>query len=134
MINTQPCKDCDHIDVCGKKSQYQNFISAIKNADTEQGKANYLYFKDFKDVTVDIHCSYFKLRSGIYDSANGGAKDNHILTPEEFKNKMDFVDKRYTGDEEIMHIEADELMCYLLTKLGYGDGIDIFNKMKKWYA
>ena len=35
---------------------------------------------------------------------------------------------------EMAHILADELMCDLLRELGYGDGVDIFEKMYKWYA
>ena len=32
------------------------------------------------------------------------------------------------------HIEADDLMCAQLRRLGYGDGIDVFEEMDKWYA
>jgi hypothetical protein len=36
-------------------------------------------------------------------------------------------------DTEMAHIMADELMCKLLRELGYGDGVDIFENMNKWY-
>lgn len=29
---------------------------------------------------------------------------------------------------------ADELMCQILTDLGYGEGIDLFKKMEKYYV
>jgi len=37
-------------------------------------------------------------------------------------------------DREGAHYEADNLMCGLLRRLGYGDGIDVFEEMDKWYA
>ena len=35
---------------------------------------------------------------------------------------------------EKAHIQADELMCQILTDLGYGEGIDLFKKMEKYYV
>ena len=66
------------------------------------------------------------------------------MSPEEFKEKMYVIacektipDMR-TGaieiDYEYRHMHADDLMCDLLDDLGYGDGIDIFRSMEKWYA
>ena len=54
------------------------------------------------------------------------------MTPEEFKKAMQKIDDR--GDKEYGHMEADELMCDLLEELGYGEGVDIFRQMSKWYA
>ena len=63
------------------------------------------------------------------------------MTPEEFKAKMreiydgkhaDLLGKRF--DEEQTHELADELMVELLRSLGYGEGVDIFWNMHKWYA
>ena len=54
------------------------------------------------------------------------------MTREEFKNKMQAIaDKR---DAEGGHIEADDLMCELLKELGYGEGVEIFEGMYRWYA
>ena len=54
------------------------------------------------------------------------------MTKEEFRNKMQAIaDKR---DIEEGHIEADDLMCELLKGLGYGEGVDIFEGMDRWYA
>lgn len=59
------------------------------------------------------------------------------MTPEEFKNRMleisDQLGKNFC-DEEITHSEADGLMCDLLRELGYGEGVDVFEDMPKWYA
>ena len=64
----------------------------------------------------------------------------HVLTPAEFATAMAQIkcgavyahDRMY--DCEDQHIDADELMCDVLRSLGYGDGIDIFDSMPKWYA
>lgn len=55
-----------------------------------------------------------------------------MLTPEEFKNEMAFIDENY--DPETGHKMMDELMAETLSCLGYKDGIDIFNRSMKWYA
>ena len=54
------------------------------------------------------------------------------MTPEQFKQKMKKISKSF--DTEGAHAEADDLMCELLRVLGYSDGIDIYQKMSKWYA
>ena len=53
-------------------------------------------------------------------------------TPEEFAKKM--YQLAGSGDEEADHVKADELMCQLLTSLGYGEGVKIFRDMDKWYS
>ena len=65
--------------------------------------------------------------------------ENKILTPEEFAITMTKIRSGaiYGGkmyDEENQHIDADWLMCNVLRSLGYGDGVDIFESMPKWYA
>lgn len=37
-------------------------------------------------------------------------------------------------DTESAHIRADEVLCRLLTDLGYTDVVVEWNKIKKWYA
>lgn len=49
-----------------------------------------------------------------------------------FANEMRRIDRDHFP--EMAHILADELMCKLLRELGYGEGVDIFEKMDKWYA
>lgn len=54
------------------------------------------------------------------------------MTPEEFKQTMKQIDQG--KDPEGEHADADFLMEQLLIKLGYGEGIEIYRKMLKWYA
>ena len=59
------------------------------------------------------------------------------MTPEEFKNEMQKISNQLGKkfcDEEITHSKADDLMCDLLRELGYGEGVDVFKDMPKWYA
>lgn len=49
-----------------------------------------------------------------------------------FTNEMRRIERN--NNTELAHIFADELMCKLLRELGYGEGIDIFEKMDKWYS
>ena len=57
-----------------------------------------------------------------------------VITPEEFTKRMQEIHDRYLDDEEVVHSEMDDLMCDLLRELGYGEGVDIFDKTHKWYA
>lgn len=56
------------------------------------------------------------------------------MTPEEFKTKMEQLADEYFEDEETMHARMDDVMCDLLTDLGYGEGIDIFTLTPKYYG
>ena len=66
------------------------------------------------------------------------------MTPIEFKTHMQKISKNVMelDDQnqdmpsmiEKAHIQADELMCQILTDLGYGEGIDLFKKMEKYYV
>ncbi len=37
-------------------------------------------------------------------------------------------------DSEVAHGDADNLLCELLTRLGYGDVVEAWKKVKKYYA
>ena len=54
------------------------------------------------------------------------------ITPDEFRLLM--KDIANNSDTEEAHYEADKLMLTLLETLGYGQGVDVFDKMGKWYA
>lgn len=66
------------------------------------------------------------------------------MTPKEFKTHMQKISKNVMelDDQnqdmpsmiEKAHFQADELMCQILTDLGYGEGIDLFKKMEKYYV
>lgn len=54
-----------------------------------------------------------------------------VIGPEEFAERMrDLLE----GDPENDHIQADELMCETLRRLGYGKGVDLFAAAGKWYS
>lgn len=69
---------------------------------------------------------------------------NVTITPEEFKKRMNELSKNVMelDDQnpdmpsmiEKAHVQADELMCQILTDLGYEEGIDLFKKMEKYYV
>jgi hypothetical protein len=58
------------------------------------------------------------------------------MTPEEFAAAMQKIathqERGY--DEEPRHADADGLMMQVLSELGYGEGVEIFSEMPKWYA
>ena len=37
-------------------------------------------------------------------------------------------------DQEGAHIDADVILCDLLTELGYGEVVEAWEKVPKWYA
>ncbi len=37
-------------------------------------------------------------------------------------------------DSAEAHVEADEILCELLTKIGYEDVVKEYNKVGKWYS
>lgn len=53
-------------------------------------------------------------------------------SPEVFKESMERINDGH--DTESKHVIADEYMCELLTALGYGEGVEIFKNMDKWYS
>ena len=38
------------------------------------------------------------------------------------------------GDTEVAHLDADNILCDVLTQLGYKELVDLYEKVKKWYA
>lgn len=56
-----------------------------------------------------------------------------MITPAEFEDRMRAIDDDIF-DTEDKHIEADKLMCSVLRDLGYVKGVEIFERMEKWYG
>lgn len=56
------------------------------------------------------------------------------MKPDEFLHEMLLLKEKCNDDEEQFHIDADNLLCNVLAELGYGDGIQIFQNMPKWYS
>ncbi|MDA8113543.1 MAG: hypothetical protein M0Z43_02285 [Acidithiobacillus sp.] len=55
------------------------------------------------------------------------------MGPAEFLAKMKAIAVS-GGSLDDRHRAADELMCALLVRLGYGDSVVVFEDMEKWYA
>lgn len=67
------------------------------------------------------------------------------ITPEEFTEGMrkmmdlynDFISHgrsyEFKYDVESLHVDMDNLLCEVLTNLGYGEGVKIFKAAPKWY-
>lgn len=60
--------------------------------------------------------------------------DDLPMTPEKFKEEMAMIERVYSDDPETTHEKMDYLMANTLRKLGYSDGVDIFDSVTKWYA
>lgn len=61
------------------------------------------------------------------------------MSPRDFTKAMQsIVDNNLDSDGiydcELGHLAMDNLMCDVLRRLGYGDGVDIFEDSGKYYA
>jgi hypothetical protein len=41
---------------------------------------------------------------------------------------------KYHDDTEVAHFDADDVLCQLLTTLGYADVVTAYREIGKWYA
>lgn len=48
--------------------------------------------------------------------------------------KFKLIEQTNIGDTEISHSNADDLLCELLSVLGFNDIVEIYKKINKWYA
>ena len=56
------------------------------------------------------------------------------MTPKEFYGRMLGLEELSKKDREVAHSKADDILCEALKSLGYEEGIEIFERMRKWYA
>ncbi len=56
------------------------------------------------------------------------------MQPHEFARRMREIAQSAEDDPEVGHLKADNLMIELLRSLGYGEGVNIFDEMPRWYA
>lgn len=56
----------------------------------------------------------------------------NIVTPADFEDRMKEIANR--KDTEGRHVDADKLLCEVLNSLGYEAGVEIYEKIGKWYA
>ena len=55
-------------------------------------------------------------------------------TPHEFLKEMKSIAADKTEGDGCHHLWADDLMCDLLRSLGYGEGVEVFERIYKRYA
>ncbi len=58
------------------------------------------------------------------------AEDKYTKAVNEFNERFDIVD----GDTEETHIAADDFLCRLLEREGYGELVKKYEELDKWYA
>ncbi len=56
------------------------------------------------------------------------------MTPEEFEKAVSEIEKHSGWDIEMSHAKADVLLCKVLREAGYEAGVDIYEKLGKWYV
>lgn len=74
---------------------------------------------------------------GVSDGIVGLMEKNVVVTQDmvdAFTEEMQEAYKKYGDDEEIVHIMIGGIMCETLKKLGFAEGVRIFNEAPKWYA
>ena len=52
---------------------------------------------------------------------------------QEYLNKLQKCLNLSEEDKEEAHINADDILCEILTKLGYSDIVDFYNIIEKYY-
>lgn len=56
------------------------------------------------------------------------------MNNEQAYEALEQIKDRGTGDPEQSHQEADQILCDLLTQLGYEDVVRMYQSITKWYA
>lgn len=54
------------------------------------------------------------------------------MTREEALEELKVIAK--DTDTEVAHVDADDVLCQLLSDLGYGDVVMAYRQIGKWYA
>lgn len=67
------------------------------------------------------------------DNMIDSARENG-MTPESFTNAMKTIHDYFGDYSRIGHEAMDDLMCSVLSNLGFGDGIDVFYSTDKFYS
>jgi len=57
-----------------------------------------------------------------------------LLTKEEKRNFERCLNECKEKDTEAGHGQADDILCDILTKMGYKKIVKLFNDLDKWYA
>jgi hypothetical protein len=54
------------------------------------------------------------------------------MTREEALEEL--AELRQSSDTEAAHVDADAVLCQLLSQLGYADVVTAYHEIRKWYA
>ena len=57
-----------------------------------------------------------------------------VYSPEEAVRKFEKMCEEDDYDTEITHRKADIFLCEVLTQLGYGELVERYEKLGKWYS
>ena len=68
-----------------------------------------------------------------FDLGNIPLVNNLCDTREEAIEELEVIAK-VDDDREVAHIDADGVLCELLTSLGYKDVVTAYHNISKWYA
>ena len=61
-------------------------------------------------------------------------EESMVEKSKKYVKKLEEVYKSKSWDVEVAHAEADKVLCELLEKLGYGEVVEAWKKIPKWYA
>lgn len=56
------------------------------------------------------------------------------MTQQEAIDELKRITEECDGDQEVAHIKADDLLCKVLTELGYPRLVEEYENICKWYA
>ncbi len=57
-----------------------------------------------------------------------------VPSPKAFADRMRAIPGVGVVDVEQEHKDADFLLCTMLTALGYGEGVKVYDEMQKWHV
>lgn len=94
----------------------------------------------FCDPSEHVDCELFLFKSLVDEDFAKYIMDASDYDPKNAKRNADYVTRMQEiseeskQDPESAHVKADDLLCEILTDLGYGDVVNIFNNMERWYS
>ena len=57
-----------------------------------------------------------------------------MITDKELAEKLQVILDKGSGDQEVEHCDADELLCDTLTELGFTESVSVYRNIPKWFA
>lgn len=56
------------------------------------------------------------------------------MNKQEAIQELEEIADEFAGDPEAAHMNADQTLCDLLDSLGYGEVVEAWRRVDKWYA